>query len=107
MTEHATNNDDVINELQKKCEMFEGKFDRHLEIYRENGYESARVADALLVIQAHSLERDLKVDEMYKVHLDGIAVAIADKSRLQTVVLWGSSIAAIGIIGTTIKFLMK
>jgi hypothetical protein len=49
----------------------EDKLDRHLEIYKNNGKESKRVADALEKLIAHSKERDQKVDEMYVFFSDG------------------------------------
>jgi hypothetical protein len=56
----------------------EEKLDRHLEIYKNNGKESKRVADALEKLITLSQERDAKVDEMYIFFSDGkIATKIA------------------------------
>ena len=56
----------------------EEKLDRHLEIYKNNGKESKRVADALEKLIAHSQERDVKVDEMYEFFSSGkIATKLA------------------------------
>lgn len=56
----------------------EEKLDRHLEIYKNNGKESKRVADALERLIEHSKERDAKVDEMYVFFSDGkVATKIA------------------------------
>lgn len=56
----------------------EEKLDRHLEIYKNNGKESKRVADALEKLIVHSKERDAKVDEMYEFFSSGkIATKLA------------------------------
>jgi len=76
----------------------ETRFDRHLEIYRENGIESKRVADILEKMLLRADERDIKVDTMYAQYLDEAAVDKADARRMKTIVLWGATIAATGVI---------
>jgi len=51
--------------LDGKLDELEGRLDRHLEIYANNGKESARVANALEKMILRSNERDKKVDEMF------------------------------------------
>jgi len=43
--------DATDSKILHEIESLEGRFDRHLEIYAENGKESKRVADALLIVQ--------------------------------------------------------
>lgn len=62
-------------DLEHELDKIEGRLDRHLEIYAQNGKESKRVADALERLIEHSKERDAKVDEMYEVFTSTIAVS--------------------------------
>lgn len=66
-------------DLEHELEKIEGRLDRHLEIYAANGKESKRVADALERLIEHSMQRDVKVDEMYEFFSGGVAVSKAAK----------------------------
>lgn len=46
----------------------EQRFDKHLEIYANNGKEMARLASAVEAMQERSEKRDVIVDEMLKVY---------------------------------------
>jgi hypothetical protein len=61
-------------DLEDELNKIEGRLDRHLEIYAQNGKESKRVADALERLIEHSKERDAKVDEMYEFFYGGHVV---------------------------------
>ena len=54
--------------LEADVKHLEDRFDGHLAIYANNGKESARVASALERLEQHSLDRDLKVDEMFETY---------------------------------------
>lgn len=90
------------------------RFDKHLEIYANNGKEAKRVADNLAKMMDRADARDAKTDEihrkteeMYQKFLEERIVAAADKKRLQNIVLYGSVGAALmGIIAFT-KWLLR
>lgn len=57
-TELRRKDDEMVEDLEKR-------FDRHLEIYANNGKEMARLASVIEAMQLYSTERNKKVDEMY------------------------------------------
>jgi len=91
---------DQISDAQILSEIgsLESRFDRHLQIYAENGKESKRVADALERLLEQSDVRDVKVDAMYADYAADKVVSASDGRRMKTVVLWGATIAAAGVI---------
>jgi len=96
-------NSQLEEKLLDEIESLEDRFDRHLEIYRNNGIESKRVADALVTLLEHSLERDAKVDTMYAKHQADSIIQESDARRMKTIVLWGATIAAAGVIIALIR----
>lgn len=91
---------DQISDAQILSEIgsLESRFDRHLQIYAENGKESKRVADALERLLEQSDVRDIKVDAMYADYAADKVVSASDGRRMKTIVLWGATIAAAGVI---------
>lgn len=85
----------------------EGKLNTHLDVYRENGKESKRVADALNVLIQHSMDRDKKVDEMYLQYINEKVVDEADIKRVKSVIMWGSLVAAFTVIGGSIRWILR
>ena len=78
-------------DLEEELNKIEGRLDRHLEIYAENGKESKRVADALERLIEHSKERDAKVDEMYEFFSGGLVVSRVAKFTGTLIVATGGA----------------
>ena len=87
-------------DLEDELNKIEGRLDRHLEIYAQNGKESKRVADALERLIEHSKERDERVDEMYEFFSGGHVVTRVAKFT-------GTFIMAIGGAYLMFKSILK
>lgn len=66
--EHTKQCEIITDNVINKVDELEGRFDSHLQVYANNGKESARVAAVLERLEIRSKERDEKVDEMFKVY---------------------------------------
>lgn len=92
----------------------ESRFTDHVQVYTENVKESKRVADALEKLEAsvkkmieNSVASDAKVIAMHEKFVADAAVYAADGRRMKTVVLWGATIGAFGIIAALMRTILK
>lgn len=106
MEERRVNSERVLTEIY----VLESRFDAHMKIYADNGVESKRVADALIVIQCsiqtmldNSNSCGAQVNLMYAKHLADLAVVENDNARMKRIIQWGATIAAFGIIIALVK----
>lgn len=95
-------------------EALEGRLDdhiaiysRHVQIYADNGKESKRVADILEKMVERSVERDAKVDKMYKEHMDKEAVGDAVNRFAMLIIKVAAVLAAFAGIGAAFKWFLK
>lgn len=96
----------IEEKLLNEIESLEERFDKHLEIYKNNGIESKRVADALVKLLKRSDIRDIKVDAMYLEYTESAIIAKVSKKWREDIVLWGRVLTAVAIVGTALSFLL-
>lgn len=93
----------ILDELN----ILEDRFHTHLLIYANNGVESKRVADALVLLVEHSALRDVKVDTMYAKFTIDKGVEDRDVVRMNYVILISKVIVALAIIGAAVKIILS
>jgi len=111
---HEHHVDQVNEKLLDEIESLEDRFDRHLEIYKNNGVESKRVADALVVMQesiagmlANSEACGLKVFEMHAKYIAEKTIEENDAGRMQRVMRWGGTISAGIVIAGALTMMIR
>lgn len=120
MTDERRGSDIKVDVLEEKLDDHISIYSRHIEVYRENGKESKRVADILQQMQIDSAlrdsksalrdhkaaERDIRSDEMYKDFMDSKATSNSISRWMSNTTKVAAFIIAIVGIVAAIKWVL-
>lgn len=87
-----------LKHIDTKVRVLSDSLDRHLEIYANNGVESARVADNLEELLRHAEERDKKIDDMWADFIGEKYAKNKNRDLGKDIVLFAGVLGAIGVI---------
>lgn len=93
-----------LNHIDNKVDELEVRFDKHLDIYANNGKEAARLAAAVERLIERSVDRDKRTDEMYEWFQK---ITIGKSAIVWVVVSTFGIVTAIGTVVLMIKNILK